>query len=218
MVKSFKELRKLIPDSLSAAIRNDYLVSIIQFGSSMRRKNYRDIDLAIVLRRGCYERFIKSVYGKRFDGFDVSLIKEEEVQGPKKFQFGGHGSHFLYSLIRGKVLYGINPFRRFKVTNSQIKESAVSRMYDYIEDVRRTIFCGKVKKSIKSRWPKFLRLSLYLLDSDLKYPQVLDMKNREVKKYLKRHKLTISTWPKNILVAYEIIWSMVLKKRKRISS
>jgi len=215
-----KKLKIRLLNSLRTAIRDGYIISIIQFGSSLRRINHYDIDLAIVVRSDCYEKFVRKIYGEKFDGFDISLIREEEVQGPKKFRFGGHGAHFLQALIEGKTLYGINPFRKFKIKDSQIKNSVILRLYDYIEDVRRAVFEGKIKKSIKRRWPKFLRLSLYLIDSGLKYSGALDLSEQEMKIYLKKHRIDIDTQPKrpkNLLITYETIWSRVLKKYKLVS-
>ncbi len=92
------------------------ILSIIQFGSSLRKSKYQDVDLAIVLKKNPYKNFLEIVYGEKFQGFDIFLIKEE-VQGPAKFRFGGHGAHFVFSLIRGKALYDNdnNPFLKFKV-------------------------------------------------------------------------------------------------------
>jgi len=220
--KKYKELRFNIPESLQTVIQNEWIVSIIQFGSSLRKSNPNDIDLAIVIRKGCYEKFLGTVCGEKFKGFDISLIKEEEIQGPKKFRFGGHGAHFLQSLIDGKVLYGMNPFRKFKVTDSQVRNSTLSRLYDYVEDVRRAVFKGKIEGSIKRHWPKFLRLSLYLLDSSLEYPWALNLNEKEVQVYLKKHQIDINPidiniHSKDLLVAYETIWSKVLEKYRLIS-
>jgi len=130
------------PKMLKKAIEKGFLISIIQFGSSLRKPEYQDIDLAIVLKRNFYKKFLEIIYGEKFKGFDISLIKEEEVQGPNKFRFGGHGAHFLYSLIKGKTLYGKNPFLKFRNLKfeEQIKKSIFSRLYNYIEDVRRAVF------------------------------------------------------------------------------
>jgi len=207
---------------LDIAIKNEWIISIIQFGSSLRKSNPNDIDLAIIIRNNCYEKFLESVYGEKFKGFDISLIKEEEVQGPKKFRFGSHGAHFLQSLINGKVLYGTNPFRKFKVADSQVRYSTLSRLYDYMEDVRRAVFEGEIKEPIKRHWPKFLRLSLYLLDYSLEYPWVLELDEKEVQIYLKKHRIDINPrdiniHSKDLLVAYEAIWSKVLQEYRLIS-
>lgn len=210
------------PKILKKAIRKGYIISIIQFGSSLWNPKRQDIDLAIVLKRGCYKNFLKIVYGEKLQDFDISLIKEKEVQGPEKFRFGGHGAHFLFSLIQGKTLYGRNPFRRFKVSESQVKRSITWRLFDYIEEVRRALFRGKINKNIERRWPKFLRLSLYLLNSKLKYPDVLNLNKDETKKYLRKYHIDIDITsknlknPKNLLIAYETIWRKVLRKRRLI--
>lgn len=214
-----------IPKAIQKATKKGLVLSIIQFGSSLRKSKYQDIDLAVVLKRSCYKNFLEIVYGEKFQGFDISLIKEEEIQGPEKFRFGGHGAHFLVSLIQGKTLYGENLFLKFKDLKFErrIKKSVLSRLFDYIEDVRRAVFRDKINKNIKRRWLKFLRLSLYLLNNDLKYPEVLDLKKNEMRKYLKKHNIDIDkTWKnlknqKNLLISYEIVWKKVLKKEKLIN-
>jgi len=163
------------PKILNDLINLDYIISIIQFGSSVRKNTYKDIDIAVIIKQSCYEKFIKQIYGKKFIGFDISIIKEKEIRKPKKFRFGNHGAHFAYSLKKGKTLYGINPFSKLLINKKQIQNSIITRLYDYMYDVRKTIFKSAIQKSIKERWPKFLRLSLYLLDSNLKYPEVLDI-------------------------------------------
>lgn len=217
-----KPISKMIiklPKPLKEAIKDGYVISIIHFGSSLCENDYyNDIDLAVVVRSKYYENFIEKVYGENFDNFDISLIREGEVQGPERFRFGGHGAHFLKSLIEGKVIYGINPFNKFRVTKLQIRNSVTSRLYDYIEDVRRTIFLGKIKRSVEKRWLKFLKLSIFLIDSDLKYSQVLRLNEEQLKIYLKKHQINVGTRPNNLLIAYERVWNKVLNKCKLIPS
>lgn len=164
-----------LPPALNVAIKKGYVLSIIQFGSSLRNPEYQDIDLGVVIKKACYRNFLDTIYGEDFQSFDISLIKEGEIQGPKKFRFGKHGAHFLFSLISGKILYGKNIFKKFKVSTVQIKKSVFLSLFIYMEDIRRAIFSGRINKNIKRRWPKFLRLCLYLLNSKLKYPNVLGM-------------------------------------------
>ncbi len=211
-----------IPKPLRRAIRSGLVLSIIQFGSSLRRSKYQDIDLAVIIKREAYKEFLNIVYGENFQEFDISLIKEEEIENPDKFRFGGHGAHFLFSLTRGKILYGEKNFlEKFKVNNfdKKIKHSIFLRLFDYVEDVRRAVFLNISNDNIKRRWPKFLRLSLYLLEknNNLKYPDLLDIKEEEIKKHLKRHNINIYHKNlqdhKNLLISYEEIWEKVLKKQ-----
>jgi len=214
-----------LPRTLKKAIKKGLILSIIQFGSSLRTSKYQDVDLAVVVKKGFLENFLEIVYGEKFQGFDISLIKEEEIQGPEKFRFGGHGAHFLLSLIQGKTLYGKNPFLKFKNLKfqKQIRKSILSRLFDYIEDIRRAVFLGKINRNIRRRWPKFLRLSLYLLENNLKYPEVLSLNKNEVKKYLQKYNIDINITskslknPKKLLISYETIWEKVLKREKLIT-
>lgn len=205
----------MIPRALRSSIQKGYVISIIQFGSSLYRKDFRDIDLAVIIRYGCYEKFLKEVFGAHFKRFDISLIKEEEISGSGKFRFGGHGAHFLSSLANGRALYGNNPFKYFLVSPSQIRKSVLLRLYDYIEDVRRAVFKGNVQSSIKRRWPKFLKLSLYLLDADLQYFRALNLNEKELAFYLKKYRIGLRG--KNLLVKHEKVWELVLKKYHIIS-
>lgn len=195
-------------------IETGCVISIIQFGSSIRKNKYKDIDLAVIVKQNYYSEFIKKIYGKSFTGFDISAIREEEIKKHNKFKFGNHGAHFAYSLKNGKVLYGDNLFSKFLINDKQIRNSILTRLYDYMYDVRKSVFKNEIQKSIKERWPKFLRLSLYLLDSNLKYPEILDLTENELSPYLKEHKLSL---PKNnLILAHEIIWEKVLIKNKII--
>jgi hypothetical protein len=163
---------------------------------------------------------LNTIYGTDFRGFDISFIKEEEIQGPERFRFGKHGAHFLFSLINGKTVYGKNPFKRFKVSISQIKDSIFLSLFIYIEDIRKAVSLGKINKNIRRRWPKFLRLCLYLLDNKLKYPDVLRINRNEIKQQLKRQKLPLILIsrncknPKNLIIVYETIWERILKSKK----
>lgn len=205
----------MIPKALGVSIQKGYIVSIVQFVSSLYKKDFRDIDLAVIIKHGCYEKFLKEIFGSNFNSFDISLIKEEEVLGPRKFRFGGHGAHFLSALIAGKVLYGTNLFKKFFVSSSLIKKSVLLRLYDYIEDVRRAAFQDRIHENIKRRWPKFLRLSLYLLDTNLQYPYVLGLSEKELAFYLRKHKIEFGG--KNLLIRYEKVWEKVLTKYHLIS-
>lgn len=205
--------------SLQKAIEQGYVLSIVQFGSSLGQSKFQDVDLAIILRKGCYRNFLDLIYGKNFHGFDISLIKEEEIQGPEKFRFGKHGAHFLFSLIHGRTLYNKNPFKKFNVSKLQIKKSILLSLFIYMENVRRAVFMGKINKSIKKRWPKFLRLCIYLLDDNFKYPEILRLSDSKLKKYLQKYNLDSSLIfrnskdPKDWLITYETIWEKVLIKK-----
>lgn len=110
-------------------IETGCVISIIQFGSSIRKNKYKDIDLAVIVKQNYYSEFIKKIYGKSFTGFDISAIKEEEIKKPNKFKFGNHGARFAYSLKNGKVLYGENFFSKFLINEKQIKNSVFTRLY-----------------------------------------------------------------------------------------
>ena len=196
------------------SIHKNHIAAIIQFGSSLRRESHRDLDVAVVVRRGLYEKFLQEPRRRRLGQLDISVIREEEVLSSRKFRFGGHGAHFLYSLIHGRTLYGTNPFKRFKVIESQIRRSVLLRLYDYIEDVRRAVVQGNIRRSIRKRWQKFLRLSLFLLDSKLHYFEALDLSDNAVYVLLKRKKIILNE--KNLLLDYEILWQRVLRRYKFI--
>lgn len=200
-----------VPRVIENCVKNGYIIGIIQFGSSTRRTSYKDIDLAIIVRKGHYFQLFHEIAGKKIKGFDISLIKEEEIRSPQTFRFGGHGLHFAESMKQGIVLFGINPFIRVKIKESLIQKSVIERLYDYIYDVRKAVFKAQISKDILRRWPKFLRLSLYLLSGKLRYPEVVDINQKKINYYLKQLKITL---PKNILLAYEVLWEKILNKYK----
>ena len=198
---------------LQTLIKTNYVLSIIQFGSSIRRKTDNDIDLAIILKGETYNKLFKKLGKFNIEGFDISVIKEEELKNLKQFKFGSHGLHFAKSLKNGKILYGPNPFLKINLNRFEIKKSIINRLYDYIYNVRKEFFSKNINISIKQRWPKFLRLCLYLINDNLIYPDVLDLNTKQVNKFLKQNGIRL---PKNLLLAYETIWEKVLKKEQII--
>src|SRR3989339_338227 len=57
---SKKNMKTKLPKAIKKALKEGYVMSIIQFGSSLRKSIYQDIDLAIVLKNGCYDDFLET--------------------------------------------------------------------------------------------------------------------------------------------------------------
>lgn len=53
-----------MPKILNDLINYGYIISIIQFGSSVRKNNYKDIDIAVIVKQNCYDKFVKQIYKK----------------------------------------------------------------------------------------------------------------------------------------------------------
>jgi len=100
------------------------------------------------------------------------------------------------------------------ISKKAIDDSIMTRLYDYIYDVRKAVTNGKISKDIKKRWPKFIRLSLYLIDPQLKYPNVLQISDKELNKYLNKHHIKLKN--KKLLLNYETVWEKVLSKKNVI--
>lgn len=75
-----------LPKTITDLIETGYIISIIQFGLSVRKKKYKDIDLAVIIRQNYYLEFIKKIYRKSFTSFDISATKEEEIKKPNLLQ------------------------------------------------------------------------------------------------------------------------------------
>jgi hypothetical protein len=200
-----------IPRSLKRPLKRGYILSIVQFGSSLRSSRPRDIDLAVVVKKGCYGAFLKSV-GRTEKNLDIALIKEEETNDLQNFRWGNHGAHMVRSMGLGKALYGKNIFQHVPVSRRQLVDSIRSRLYGYIEEVRRAAFTTRVDPEIRRRWPKFLRLALFLIDADLSYPAVLGLTDAEVRTILKKHRIPLNT--RDIRIGHETLWEQVLKKNE----
>ena len=125
-------MKAKIPLPLKKLIKEGAILSIIQFGSSTRKKKFNDIDLGIIIKKGYYEHLLNSVFDKSFPKYDISFIKEEEIKNLRKFKFGNQGMHFAQSLKNGNVLYGKNPFENINISKAEIDNSIITRLYDYI--------------------------------------------------------------------------------------
>lgn len=209
---SFRNKKVKLPKSLIKCWNNGWILGVVQFGSSLYLKESQDIDIAIIIRVGCYEKLVKRINNNEFKGFDVSLIKEEELADWKKFRFGSHGIHLIPPLKSGLTLLGANPFLKapnFK--KSLIKKSIIIRLADYIYIVRKSVFNSKLKNQVKSRWDKFARLAIFLLDDEIKFPDVLKLRNNEIAFLLRKNKLNSDIDSKNLVVSYEKLWQKIIK-------
>lgn len=200
----------MIPHLLKSPIENNFVLSIIQFGSSLYKRSYNDIDLAVIIKNNTYEDFRKSIVPQKGSIFDIALIKEKEAILTNEFRWGSHGVHMLKSMSLGKAIFGDNIFRNINISELQIKRSIKSRLYDYMEDVRRSVFKKNIDRNIIRRWKKFLRLSLYLLDTKLVYPNILYVDHKMLNPYINRYKINIRN--DNLLCSYESLWEIVLDK------
>lgn len=196
-----------VGDRVRGLIDPEQVRSVIQFGSSLYADDYADIDIAVIVLDDEFESFVRQVQPGRWDGFDVSLMREQEVFPLERFQFGGHGAHFARSLQMGRALIGDNPFLGVRLSAADIRSSVLARLHDYMYDVRKAVFQSTLERSIRERWPKFVRLCLYLIDESLRYPEVLRMPDGDVG--LRLSGMGVSADPEDLLAAYENVWLRV---------
>ncbi|MEK7564613.1 MAG: hypothetical protein AAB394_02610 [Patescibacteria group bacterium] len=197
-----------IPNSIIKCYEKGLIIGIVQFGSSLYSKKANDIDLAIVIKKDCYVKFVKHIIKKEFKNFDISLIREEEITNWNKFRFGNHGLYLIPVLKSGIVLFGVNSFLTAPdFDQKSIKESIFPRLADYIYNLRKSIFKEGFLINVKKRWPKFLRLALLYIDKNLKFPDVMKLRNSEIDVLLRKNNLEINS--KDLVNAYEILWQKI---------
>jgi len=84
-------------------------------------------------------------------------------------------------------------------------------------DVRKAVMQGTISKNIRKRWPKFIRLSLYLIDPRLKYPDVLHISDKKLSQYLRKNQIDLAKGKNGkLLINYERVWEKVLLKNNII--
>lgn len=189
------------------------ILSIVQFGSSIYTSNPGDIDLCIVTKNGDFFEFLA---GEPFalvpKNIDISLVREEEIEDASSFRFGSHGVHLLCSLQDGVALYGENVFLKMPApTTTLVKTSILDRLYDYLYEVRKLETSRKeVEYNLKKRWPKFQRLTLFLLDTrgEITFPAVLITKDSVVEEQFKKYGLQYQR--EFTTVGFENIWETIL--------
>lgn len=174
-----------LPKIFLRAYKLGLIRSVILFGSSLTIKHPKDIDLAIITTNDHFSDFIKLIKNnKEISKYDISLIKQEEIN--KNFYFGGHGVHLIESFKNGFVIIGDNPFIGYSNINvNEIKKSIFERMKEYIYVLRKSYFNKKVEKTFYSRYEKMLKLSLFLLTDNYKFPEILNISTKEAIKNLK---------------------------------
>ena len=166
----------IIPRTLLRAHKQGIVLSVILFGSSLYSPDPKDVDLAIVIARGRFEDFLKSITDNHMlEKYDISLIKKEEIDRRKKFYFGSHGQYLVESFRKGIVLVGENPFKNYPPTKIRdIKLSVFVRMREYAYILRKGYFDKNAENKFYSRYNKILKLSALLLTDDYVFPEVLN--------------------------------------------
>lgn len=200
-----------LPSVIEKAFRDGLIEGVIQFGSSLVNKRAKDVDVAIVIKSGCFSEFIKRIKSTRFTGIDLSLIREEELSPWSRFRFGSHGIHLIVPLKQGRVIFGKNSFLKAPSGNLRaVKRSIFYRLSDYMYEVRKSYFRKDLHKVIKSRYKKFVRLALFLLFNDLTYPHVLMLQESGLKRYIKKKQLAVDL--NDVEKTYELLWEKLIKK------
>ena len=173
-------------DILSRSHKKGLIVGVIRFGSSLYSSNPGDIDLAIITTKGKLDEFVNLlVDDKSLTGYDISLIKEEEINSSKKFYFGGHGQHLVESIRNGITLIGDNPFKNYPSIDIQdIKLSVFERMKEYIYILRKSYFDENAEKKFHQRYNKMLKLSLFLLGENYAFPEILSVDIKDIQNSL----------------------------------
>jgi len=154
-----------VPTILEQAYRDGLLYGVILFGSSIYKSDPKDIDLAIITSTGNFDNFIELLStGNSLSAYDISLIKQEEIDSDKGFYFGGHGQYLVESLRQGIILLGENPFINFPKTKVfDIKKSIVDRMREYIYVLRKSYFDKQAERKFISRYDKIVALSAFFV-------------------------------------------------------
>lgn len=166
-----------IPNILVQAYGQHLISSVIIFGSSLYSSEPKDMDIAIVSKYGCFDDLITLIVeDNSLSKYDISLIKEEEIDYNKKFYFGGHGQYLVESLRRGLVLLGDNVFKDYPaVSERDLKFSIFERMKEYIYVLRKSYFDKSYENKLYSRYNKILKLSVFLLTNEYSYPDLLSL-------------------------------------------
>lgn len=202
----------ILPFFIKKAFQDGLVIGVIKFGSSLSKRNAKDVDVAIVVKKGCFPEFVERIGVAQLKRFDVSLIREEELLPWKYFRFGGHGEHLIIPFKQGRILLGKNPFLEApKIASHRLKRSIFFRLSEYLYEVRKSYFKKDLDKKIEKRYSKFVRLALFVLFNDLAYPDVLKMKEKQLSLYIKKKNLDLNLI--NMEESYEKLWAEMLKKR-----
>ncbi len=135
MPKLTNKINEVLPKIFFDLFKKDIILGVIQFGSSVIKKNPNDIDLAVIVKKGKLHKFIENTKNTKPLKiiYDISLILEEELEDIDNFNFGVHGSYLIESFRFGKTLIGKNPFLIFpKTDEKKIKNDIFERMKEYI--------------------------------------------------------------------------------------
>lgn len=201
-----------LPDILYLAYTQNLIKCVILFGSYINNPNPKDIDLAIVTTHNNFYNFINMIqYNKQLRKYDISLIKEEEINHHKNFYFGGHGIYLVESLRNGITLIGNNQFIDYpKIYPNEIRKSIFERMKEYIYVLRKSYFNKTAEKKFYSRYEKMLKLSVFLLTNNYTFPEVLNITKKDIKISLQKNGFILERGNKKENI--ENIWIKINKQ------
>lgn len=194
-----------LPTKIKEACISNIVTGVIQFGSSTIKNDAKDIDLAIIIKKWEFDNFVKQYTSIDNKLYDISLIKEEEIN--QNFSFWNHWVHLIPAFKKWKVLFWENKF--LNLNDPDRKELLISiktRLADYLYQLRKQYFETNQKSLPSWRYSKFLRFSTLFFDDSIWYSDVLNMTNEDAEDILKNYWIILTN---DLNSNIEILWEQI---------
>lgn len=194
-----------LPTKIKEACISNIVTGVIQFGSSTIKNDAKDIDLAIIIKKWEFDNFVKQYTNIDNKLYDISLIKEEEIN--QNFSFWNHWVHLIPAFKKWKVLFWENKF--LNLNDPDRKELLISiktRLADYLYQLRKQYFETNQKSLPSWRYSKFLRFSTLFFDDSIWYSDVLNMTNEDAEDILKNYWIILTN---DLNSNIEILWEQI---------
>jgi predicted nucleotidyltransferase len=180
--------KNIISDIQKSKLDKD-IICVLFFGSITRNDDYTktsDIDLHILLKKNSPIIFnkIKNII-KNYRKIDLSVLTQKELDSivnKGKFQNGNQGSYFIYVLANSESIFGFNVYKDLlkNISKKEIKSSVIFKLHEYLSRLRRLFIEDSLESNYFKKYTARILLDLMLLDSNIKYKDILKYNNSEI--------------------------------------
>lgn len=165
----------------------DRIISLVLFGSSLREKNYEDLDLHLLLDEQKHTDLLminKSIPESSLK-IDLLISYVDELSGYDIFRIRNQGKYLLYSLAKGKIILGKNNFYRnllLNINDNSIREDLYIKNKEYQNSLRDFLLERNILDKQKILAKYFIRYltQILVLVNKLTYDEILKLNKNQL--------------------------------------
>lgn len=165
----------------------DRIINLVLFGSSLREKDYEDLDLHLLLdkQKQTDLLMINKAIPESSLKIDILISYVDELSGYDVFRIRNQGKYLLYSLAKGKILLGKSNFYSNLLLNinvNSIRGDLYIKNKEYQNSLRDFLLEKNIldkQKNLAKYFLRYLNQILVLLNK-LTYDEILEFNKNQL--------------------------------------